>query len=97
MRAYETFKDDPGRTHLLERLKEQREEYFLSIARRIAKGDPIDQRELDYKRGFYVGAVQALEEPDKADKSLERQARLAYRMATTLEAWTQEEAASPYG
>lgn len=41
-----------------EYIKELREEYFENLARGLAvQSAPLDQRELDYKRGFWQGAL----------------------------------------
>lgn len=57
--------EHPGFQMLTERVKEKREQYRLNLATGIGMtGDwnapPVDQREIDYKRGFWNGAVFAL-------------------------------------
>lgn len=40
---------------------EARETYFVNLAKGLAaQTDPVDQREIDHKRGFWLGALWAL-------------------------------------
>jgi fatty-acid desaturase len=43
--------------------------------------DPVDQRHLDYQRGFWAGAFYLLDHPEKAEETL----RMALRKATSIE------------
>lgn len=49
--------------------------YMSRLVRRMTsggiKGPAIDQRELDYQRGFFSGAEWILQNPEKAEASLE--------------------------
>lgn len=58
----------------IEELKELREDYYKDLARTLHKSSqPIDQRRIDYKRGFWEGAIWALQElPKKATRELEK-------------------------
>jgi len=48
----------PGFARLGEKIEALREKYFQNLARGLASNAaPLDQRELDYKRGFWAGAM----------------------------------------
>lgn len=50
----------PGFARVAELIEQQRETYFENLARGLAvNSQPLDQRELDYKRGFWQGAIYA--------------------------------------
>lgn len=57
-------------------------------------GEKVDQREIDFHRGFYYGALWILEKPEKAEENLERAARHAWALVQ-LEMDMSEEA-RPY-
>lgn len=73
-----------GWRRLYERVKEDRARFMGAIARRLMAGEKVDQREIDFHRGFYYGALWILGHPEEAEKSLERAARQAY-LAVELE------------
>lgn len=51
----------PAYKVLIEELEAMRERYFATLARGIAtQTGPVDQREIDEKRGFWKGAIYAL-------------------------------------
>lgn len=51
----------PGYKALVEEILAARERYFANLAKGIAtQAAPVDQREIDEKRGFWKGAVWAL-------------------------------------
>ncbi len=60
---------------LLEEVKATREAYVRSLATGLMKQNgPVDQREIDYKRGFWQGAIWALLIlPQQASAALEKQ------------------------
>lgn len=48
----------PGFARIGEKVEGLREKYFANLARGLALNSaPLDQRELDYKRGFWQGAI----------------------------------------
>lgn len=48
----------PGYARLGERIEELREKYYANLAKGLASNPkPLDQREIDYKRGFWQGAL----------------------------------------
>lgn len=50
----------PGFARLGERIEKLREQYFANLAKGLATNPKeLDQRELDYKRGFWQGALYA--------------------------------------
>ena len=50
----------PGYARLGEKIVELRERYYLNLAKGLASNpQPLDQREIDYKRGFWQGALYA--------------------------------------
>lgn len=51
----------PGYQALVAELEAKREQYFANLAKGIAtQQTPVDQREIDEKRGFWKGAIYAL-------------------------------------
>lgn len=51
----------PGYLALVEQMLVAREKYFANLARGLAsQAAPVDQREIDEKRGFWKGAIWAL-------------------------------------
>lgn len=54
----------------------KRDRVVSALARGILSGVPVDQRKLDYERGFWDGAASVLNRPDNAqaefDKALKR-------------------------
>jgi hypothetical protein len=57
----------PGFERLAERVEKLREEYFQNLARGLARQvQPLDQREIDYKRGFWQGALYATQRLPKS-------------------------------
>lgn len=61
---------------LLRQIFERKQtKYFDALASRLMRGGidspPLDQRELDYQRGFWAGARWILDNPEQAERSLE--------------------------
>lgn len=66
------LKDSVGIKALKEELKWYRDRYYANLAREIGKStQPVNQRELDYKRGFWEGAFWITMLPGRADHDLE--------------------------
>lgn len=57
--------------------------------------EDVPQREIDWHRGFFAGAIFVLTRPEMAERSLETAARMAY-VAAQEELLTAEEGESPY-
>jgi len=50
--------NSPGFEALGDKIEELREQYFKNLARGLASNSALlDQREIDYKRGFWQGAM----------------------------------------
>lgn len=66
---------NPSFKILQQEVKAARETYFANLARVLARStQPINQREIDEKRGFFAGALWAVTTfPKLADKDLQRQ------------------------
>lgn len=61
--AMHRLTSNPVFKQFAEAVESERERYISNLARLLAtgiKGDPVDQRELDYKRGFWNGAIYAV-------------------------------------
>jgi hypothetical protein len=57
----------PGYARLGEKIEELRDKYMTNLARGLASNPkPLDQRELDYKRGFWQGALYATQRLPKS-------------------------------
>lgn len=69
------LKKHPGWSLLREIFNKKQKTYFESLARKIMSGSidapTLDQRELDYQRGFWAGARWILDNPEQAERSLE--------------------------
>ena len=60
----------PGFARLGELIKGLREEYYQNLANELSKSSqPISQREIDYKRGFWQGALYATQRLPKMKAS----------------------------
>lgn len=57
---------------LRETFARQREQYYERLARDLMAGKEIDQRKLDYNRGFFESVEQLLEAPHNAEAILEK-------------------------
>lgn len=67
------LQDNPAVQAAVEELKELKHRYYVNLARTLSESTlPIDQRDVDYKRGFWRGALWALTVlPRKAHLDLE--------------------------
>ena len=70
------LREYPSWETLRKEFEARRQTYLLKLARQIAAGgpeaDPLDQRQLDYSRGFLRGAQAVLDTPDNAIEALEK-------------------------
>lgn len=86
---------NPGWKRLRNRLESSKDNFMLSLASRLMKGEKVDQRELDFKRGWFKGAEAMILTPEQAEVSLEAAAAEAWRLVR-LEAALQHEESSPF-
>lgn len=70
------LKDHPSWEVLRSEFEARKRRYLDKIARQLAAGgidaDPLNQREIDYQRGFLRGAQAVLDSPENAIEHLER-------------------------
>jgi hypothetical protein len=52
-----------------------RDKKALVIGRSLMGGDEIDQRRVDYERGYWMGVMDVLNAPESAEKALLRERR----------------------
>lgn len=77
---FDSLKEHDGWKRLAELVRGDRERFFAKITRRLMAGQEVDQREIDFHRGFYMGAEWVIGHPEQAEASLERAARKAWRL-----------------
>jgi hypothetical protein len=94
-RLYDSLRENEAWQRLAQRVREARDRYLTDVARRLMSGREVSKEEIAYMRGFYYGARWIIEHPEEAEKSLERAARAAWRMAA-LEQAAQDDESSPY-
>ena len=70
--AMRELKATDGWKVLAETFERQRAGYFDTLARDLMRGKEIDQRKLDYNRGFFESVEQLLKAPENAERLLER-------------------------
>lgn len=92
---YDSLRENTAWQRLAQRVRDDKQRYFDGITRRLMSGKKVEHDEIVYMRGFYYGARWIIEHPEEAEKSLERAARAAWRMAM-LEQLAEDEASSPY-
>lgn len=65
----------PGWEVLEKRFLEKRDQYFVNLGRQIQgnRTEPLDQRVIDEKRGFWLGGVWLLKEAKSAKATFERE------------------------
>ena len=67
--------EHPSWATLKEELGRVREMYQTKLSRKLTTGGinapPLDQREIDYQRGFFAGAKWILDNPDLAESTLQ--------------------------
>ena len=74
-----------GWAELKEEYKRKRERLMKkAVHDYLERGQPVDQRHLDYLRGFFAGCDWILKNPDLAEKSVEE----ALSRATTIKDWS---------
>jgi hypothetical protein len=51
----------------------ERDRYFANLARLLQRGEPIDQRVIDEKRGFWLGARWILAEAERGKAAFDKE------------------------
>lgn len=95
VQALDGLREHAGWKALLKKAQADAENFMSSVARRLMAGVAIDQREIDFKRGYLAGALDVIERPERAMEGLEVAARAAYAIAKA-EALEEEGESSPY-
>lgn len=95
VRIFDGLREHAGWRRLYEKVGVDQDRFLAHIARRLMSGQEVAQREIDFHRGFYQGALWVLGHPEEAEKSLERAAQKAWA-AAKLEASIRDEGDSPY-
>ena len=96
VKLFDDLRAHAGWRRLYSKVLENRAGCLLSISRRLMAGESVSEREIAHSRGFYEGALWVIEQPEVAERDLERAARMAWAKAQ-LELSTEEELTSPYG
>lgn len=81
--AFGSLREHVGWQRLLKRTIAQKEEWFEKLARKIASGQPLDekfQRQVDYDRGWYDGAIYVLRHPELSEEALESALAVAWAL-----------------
>jgi hypothetical protein len=69
------IKQHPAWPVLRDRWVALRDKKALVIGRSLMGGDEIDQRRVDYERGYWMGVMDVLNAPESAEKALLRERR----------------------
>jgi hypothetical protein len=75
--------EHPAWPELRAMAEQGKESYLRRIANRLLRGEAIEQRDLDYDRGYYQGIEDLLASPDKAVKQMRRALERAERHIET--------------
>jgi hypothetical protein len=95
VRLFERLKEDPGWRRLVDVVQEKPERFLKALCRRQMAGEVVDQREIDYMRGWQDCLDYLVSTPELALEKLEQVAKTAYALAT-VEQLQAEEDESPY-
>jgi hypothetical protein len=80
------LKKQPEWKTLREIMEGKRERYFAQLARELVHGrGEIDQRKLDFQRGFWAGVFYLLANPEAAEREFEKAAEKAERLKETAD------------
>lgn len=77
--ALGALKAHPSWGALRDVFKGKRRRYFENVTSRLMGGTVIDQRELDFQRGFYAGAQWLLDNVENAEEEFEKAMQQARR------------------
>jgi len=61
-----------GWQRLRERYRQALEREERRIGRALLNGEPVDQRDIDRRRGFWAGVQAVLDTPEQAEQQLDR-------------------------
>ena len=75
------LKEHPSWAVLRQVVEAKYERWRNNKMKRLLAGAEFDQRDFDYQRGFWAGALYVLDNPEKAEDSL----KAALRKATSME------------
>ena len=95
VKLFDGLLEHPGWQRLAEIVRGERDRFLTSVTSALWRGEVVDQRKLDYTRGFYEGARWIIETPVEAEASLEAAASKAWSLAQ-IEAARESEEDSPY-
>lgn len=95
VRLFDGLMEHAGWQRLAQIVRGERDRFLTSLTSALWRGEVVDQRQLDYTRGFYEGARWLIETPEQAEASLEQAASKAWRL-TQIELAREAEEASPY-
>jgi len=75
------LKRHPSWAVLKEILEAKKERRFAHFARELMAGrEPVDQRKLDFERGFWAGITYILANPEHAEREFEKAVEKAERL-----------------
>lgn len=95
IRLFDGLLEHPGWQRLADKVRAKKEAFTQSLATRMMAGERISPEEIEFQRGFYLGAEYVIATPEQAEHSLEVAAREAWRLAQ-VELAREAEEASPY-
>lgn len=95
VRLFDGLRDHPGWKRLYDKIRENRDAFMVTLTRRLMAGERVPFDEIAHSRGFYEGALWIIEQPETAERNLERAARVAWLRAQA-ENDQDEEGMSPY-
>ncbi len=75
------LKEMKGWQRLRARVTADRDRYTEGIAKRLLGGEIVDQREIDFHRGFYAACNYVTGIPEVVEDNLARTARMAYALS----------------
>lgn len=81
--AFGSLRDQVGWQRLLKRTIAQKDDWFAKLARKLASGAPLDasfQRQVDYDRGWFDGALYVLRHPELSEEALESALAVAWAL-----------------
>lgn len=91
VQAFDGLQEHRGWKALQLSMQAQRDKFFLGMAKRLMSHAVIDQREIDYFRGYYDGAKDLLDRPQQVVESLEVAAKRAFALAQAEMLATEDE------
>lgn len=71
MEAFGSLREHIGWQRLRKRVEAQKEAWIRKLGGRFARGEEVPQRQIDYDRGWYDGAMYVLRHPEMSEEALE--------------------------